>query len=120
MRMTKIFARESAITKLLNDALIDEANGKIGLFYWDKKRAFALLSKGKVSMPNNLNTLSDGYVHSIRENNSPVKPKMQNVTESQQFKRWFGDWQRHPDTASKVVNPDGTPKIVYHGTDAYI
>lgn len=43
---------------------------------------------------------------------------MANVTESQQFKRWFGDWQRHPHNASKVVNADGTPKIVYHGTNA--
>ena len=41
---------------------------------------------------------------------------MANVTESQQFKRWFGDWQRHPHNASKVVNADGTPKIMYHGT----
>lgn len=114
--ITSVYARENAITKLLNDALIDEANGKIGLFYWDKKRAVALLSKGKVSMPNNLNALSDGYVHSIRESDSPVKPKMQNVTESQQFKRWFGDWEKHPNTASKVVNADGTPKILYHQT----
>lgn len=33
-----------------------------------------------------------------------------NVTESKQFKRWFGD--------SKIVNEDGTPKIVYHQTAA--
>ena len=37
-------------------------------------------------------------------------------TESQQFKRWFGDWQNDPAHASKVVNEDGTPKVVYHGT----
>lgn len=40
------------------------------------------------------------------------------ATQSQQFKRWFGDWQNKPNTASKVVNDDGTPKVVYHGTDA--
>lgn len=38
------------------------------------------------------------------------------VTESQQFKRWFGDWQNNPAKASKVVNEDGTPKVMYHGT----
>ena len=38
------------------------------------------------------------------------------VTESQQFKRWFGDWQNNPAEASKVVNEDGTPKVMYHGT----
>ena len=43
---------------------------------------------------------------------------VENVTQSQQFKRWFGDWQNRPEQASKVVNDDGTPRVVYHGTDA--
>ena len=60
-------------------------------------------------MPNTLNALIDGSIHSIRENASPVKPKFENVTESQQFKRWFGK--------SKVINADGTPMIVYRVSD---
>lgn len=39
-------------------------------------------------------------------------------TETEAFKDWFGDWQNHPENASKVVNADGTPKVVYHGTNA--
>ena len=39
-------------------------------------------------------------------------------TETEAFKKWFGDWQNHPESASKVVNADGTPKVVYHGTGA--
>lgn len=39
-------------------------------------------------------------------------------TETEAFKKWFGDWQNHPENASKVVNADGTPKVVYHGTNA--
>ena len=39
-------------------------------------------------------------------------------TETEAFKDWFGDWQNHPESASKVVNADGTPKVVYHGTGA--
>ena len=57
-------------------------------------------------MPNSLNALKDGSIHSIREKNSPVKPKFENVTESKQFKRFFGDWQNDPKNASKVVNAD--------------
>lgn len=56
----------------------------------------------------------NGYVASIRDANSPVKPKLKNITQSVQFKRWFGDWQKHTRTASKIVNPDGAPKIVYY------
>lgn len=32
------------------------------------------------------------------------------------FKRWFGDWENDPANASKVVNADGTPKVMYHGS----
>lgn len=35
---------------------------------------------------------------------------------SQEFKNWFGDWQNNSENASKVVNADGTPKIMYHGS----
>lgn len=33
-----------------------------------------------------------------------------------EFKRWFGDWEKDPANASKVVDENGTPRIVYHGT----
>lgn len=35
-----------------------------------------------------------------------------------QFKKWFGDWQKEPKSASKVVDENGKPLVVYHGTDA--
>ena len=44
--------------------------------------------------------------------------KISETVQSQQFKRWFGDWLNDPAHASKVVNADGTPKVVYHGTNA--
>lgn len=36
-------------------------------------------------------------------------------TETVAFKDWFGDWKNHPESASKVVNADGTPKVMYRG-----
>jgi len=38
----------------------------------------------------------------------PFKPKKSSPTSSPEFKNWFGN--------SKVVNDDGSPKVVYHGT----
>ena len=32
------------------------------------------------------------------------------------FKKWFGDWESDPENASKVVDENGEPKVVYHGT----
>lgn len=42
----------------------------------------------------------------------------ENQTETENFKKWFGDWQNDPAKASKVVNADGTPKVLYHQTSA--
>lgn len=32
------------------------------------------------------------------------------------FKEWFGDWENNPANASKVVDENGEPLVVYHGT----
>ena len=32
------------------------------------------------------------------------------------FKDWFGDWENEPENASKVVDENGEPLVVYHGT----
>ena len=32
------------------------------------------------------------------------------------FKKWFGDWENDPKNASKVVDENGEPLVVYHGT----
>ena len=32
------------------------------------------------------------------------------------FKQWFGDWENETQNNSKVVDENGEPKIVYHGT----
>lgn len=34
------------------------------------------------------------------------------------FKNWFGDWQKNPKKASKVVDEKGSPLIVFHGTNS--
>lgn len=107
--ITTAHTRGNAISGLLRDAIKQEAAGKVGVFYYDKAKATGLLNGSELQL---LGRKSDanGFIHSIRDPNSPVKPKINSVTESKQFKRWFGK--------SKVVNPDGTPKVVYHQTGA--
>ena len=50
------------------------------------------------------------------------KPSNLNATQYEQvrtpaFKEWFGDWENDPVNASKVVDENGEPKIMYHGTN---
>ena len=49
--------------------------------------------------------------------------KPTNLTEDQwvavrtpAFKSWFGDWENDPENASKVVDENGEPLVVYHAT----
>ena len=105
--VTSIYGRKNAVSNLLTKALNDHKLSEPHVFYLDKAKAAALYQGSKVTMPKMPNT-SDGFVSSIRDANSPVKPKIKDITESQQFKRWFGK--------SKVVNDDGTPRVVYHAT----
>ena len=64
-------------------------------------------TRGKFS----LKSLNNGSLDTVENNTDNVQIKSDN------FKNWFGDWENNPSKASKVVNEDGTPKVVYHGTD---
>lgn len=105
--VASVHNRNNAITKLLSEAIREEQNGNIAIYYYNKKIANPLLQGVGLQLPDGL-IPHGGYIHSIRENSSPVKNKLKNATYSQQFKRWFGK--------SKVVDENGEPLIVYHGT----
>ena len=62
-------------------------------------------------------TMKEGYM--LAPNGKPT-----NLTERQwimvrtaNFKNWFGDWENDPENASKVVDENGEPLVVYHGTN---
>lgn len=50
------------------------------------------------------------------------KPSNLNATQyelvrSKEFKAWFGDWEKTPFKASKIVDENGEPLVVYHGSN---
>ena len=42
------------------------------------------------------------------------------MVRTQNFKNWFGDWENDPENASKVVDENGEPKVVFHQTNQKI
>ena len=38
------------------------------------------------------------------------------LVRTSEFKAWFGDWENDPENSSKVVDENGEPLVVYHGT----
>lgn len=107
--ITTAFQKKNVITKLLFDAVESEANKNGGIYYWNKKKALNAARVHGVQFPGG-SAIADGFIRSITDPLSKVNPKIKNIFDTKQFKRWFGN--------SKVVNEDGTPKVVYHGTDA--
>ena len=68
----------------------------------------------------------DGIVSKAKADGTYLKApngKRTNLNESQwaqvrtkNFKNWFGDWENDPEGASKVVDGNGEPQVVYHGS----
>jgi len=47
---------------------------------------------------------------------SNLTPEQYRLVRTPAFKAWFGDWENSPETASKVVDSNGEPKVMYHGS----
>jgi hypothetical protein len=47
---------------------------------------------------------------------SNLTPEQWHLVRTPEFKAWFGDWENSPETASKVVDENGEPLVVYHGS----
>lgn len=108
--LTSIYGKNNSISKVLRDAIDQEGTGQFRLYYLDQNKATALLQGAKVPMPKMPATHNGGYIHSISDPGSPVKLKKVGQTDTIQFKKWFG--------SSKIVNADGSPKIMYHGSQS--
>ena len=112
--LVSVQGRQNAVSKLLVQAMEKENAGETGVYYINKTEAQDLCARAGLQLPGS--AAQDGLIHSIFDAGSPVNRKYVEQTETRQFKRWFGDWQNDPAHASKVVNEDGTPKVMYHGT----
>lgn len=109
------FDREN-IKKLISEVIALETIGETAIYYGNKKRIGDFVKQLGLQLPALFNDISD-HETIIRDIGANVNRSLSNATQSKQFKRWFGDWQNNPQQASKVVNRDGTPRIVYHYTD---
>lgn len=114
-KVATVHGNTDSVARLI-DAINENQKGNVAVFYLNNDKTTKVLQSTGNPIPSGLSNL-DGFIHSITDPGSPVKMRISSVTESQQFKRWFGDWQNHPENASKVVNADGTPKLMYHGSN---
>jgi hypothetical protein len=48
---------------------------------------------------------------------SNLTPVQYELVRSKEFKAWFGDWENDPTNASKIVDENGEPLMVFHATN---
>ena len=90
---------------------------------------FSELADSKITEISNDNTYSEeeqNIINEAKQNGTCMKApngKKSNLTERQwiqvrtkAFKDWFGDWENDPANASKGVDENGEPLVVYHRT----
>ena len=114
VNLVATYFNKNNINDLIKEAIALENNNQVGFYYLDKKRTQSIIKKTGYQLPWRLNNLSSNII--IRKIDSNVNKKIKKITQSKQFVRWFGDWQNNPKSASKVVDGNGEPLVVYHQT----
>lgn len=60
---------------------------------------------------------SEGHLLAPNGKKSNLTERQYAQVRTKAFKDWFGDWENNPSDASKVVDENGEPLIVYHSTN---
>lgn len=47
---------------------------------------------------------------------SKLSPYLHKLVRTPEFKEWFGDWEKDPENASRAVDENGEPMVMYHGS----
>ena len=114
VNLVATYFNKNNINDLIKEAIALENNNQVGFYYLDKKRTQSIIKHEGYQLPSIPNNSSSNII--VRKIDSNVNKKIKKITQSQQFVRWFGDWQNSPKSASKVVDGNGEPLVVYHQT----
>lgn len=63
---------------------------------------------------------SEGKLLAPNDEPSNLPERLYAIVRTKEFKDWFGDWQNDPENASKVLDENGEPRIVYHGSKSIL
>lgn len=125
----------SGITEREDEPIDVEINPEGGLIIFDGHNRYkAARKKGKKFIKVNItndelsfltksglsryyNYLANKAGSSSNSSRTPEDGEQKPQTKTESFKKWFGDWENDPENASKVVDEEGKPLVVYHGTD---
>lgn len=59
--------------------------------------------------------VNGNYMKAPNGADTNLTPEQWAMVRTKSFREWFGDWENDPGNASKVVDENGEPKVVFHG-----
>jgi len=94
-------------------AFADESTGGAWADYVDGSATFSIREKASIKKK----AVADGtFMKAPNGANTNLTEDQWLSVRTEAFKNWFGDWEHDPENASKVVDENGEPRVVYHGT----
>jgi hypothetical protein len=85
---------------------------------WAMARVYSAVMGGKASnIDSNELKMEKGGLIAPNGKKSNLTAQQYKLVRTKAFKDWFGDWENDPANASKVVDDNGEPLVVYHGSE---
>lgn len=96
-------------------AFSDESTGGAWADYVDESATFSIREKAAVRKK----AVADGtFMKAPNGKDTNLTEDQWLSVRTEAFKSWFGDWEHDPEHTSKVVDENGEPRVVYHGSGA--
>lgn len=79
-----------------------------------------IISKAKDSAMRGALRFKEDYLKAPNGKRSNLTKDQHTQVRTDEFKKWFGDWENDLENSSKVVDENGEPKVTYHQTNSTI
>lgn len=80
----------------------------VGNYYRNDEEIESIINRAK---------RNNTYLKAPNGRNTNLSERQWVQVRTKAFKDWFGDWENDPENSSKVIDENGEPLVVYHGTN---
>jgi len=116
------FQTESKFTKIAGEALtnlvdrLQRTGLSRGVKFLNSNQISSVLKS--IGINNNVQLQQETILKAPNGKKSNLTRDQWSQVRTKAFKDWFGDWENNPKGSSKIVDENGEPLVVYHGTNA--
>ncbi len=112
--LSPIYGQETITEEEIRIDLEDYADSVAIRYIGERDTKYDINSKKHIETKNTL-IATDKWMKAPNGKPTNLTERQWLQVRTQNFKDWFGDWENDPKNASKVVDENGEPMVVYHG-----